>query len=234
MSVRYSLVENLLTEREDDYSAQVYGAISYDRPAIVARMANRGNLLTKVDIEAVLNAYEDEVEMIHDEGSHINTPLVNTSSSVSGTFDGPLDSFDPNRHKYNINTQKGSRLRAVEKRQKLEKTNAVSPQPNIQEVKDTISGKVNDVLTSGGVIEIRGYGLKISGDERCGLWFVPLQGGETVKASIFVENKPSTVIAIIPPLAAGEYNIRIATQYSGGKELKDPKSVIYSKPLTVQ
>ena len=233
MSVKYSLVENLLTEREDDYSAQVHNSVSYDHAAIVVRMANRGNLLTKIDIEAVLNAYTDEVEMILDEGGNINTPLVNTSSSISGVFDGPLDSFDPNRHKYNINVTKGTRLRAVEKRQKLEKTNTVSPQPNIQEVKDSISGKVNDILTPNGVIEVRGYSLKISGDEGCGLWFIPTQG-EAVKATIFIENKPSTVIAIIPPLATGDYNIRIVTQHSGGKELKTPKSVIYPKPLTVQ
>jgi len=181
----------------------------------------------------VLNAYEDEVEMIHDEGSHINTPLVNTSSSVSGVFESPLDTFDPNRHKYNINVTKGTRLRAVEKRQKLEKTNAASPQPNIQEVKDTVSGKVNEELTPNGVIEVRGYGLKISGDERCGLWFIP-SSGEAIKAAIFVENKPSTVIAIIPPLAAGDYNIRIVTQHSSGKDLKQPKAVIYPKTLTVK
>jgi hypothetical protein len=233
MSVKYCLVENLLTEREDDYSAQVHGSISYDNDAIVARMVNRGNLLTKVDIGAVLEAYFNEVEMIHDEGGNINTPIVNTSSSISGVFNGPLDTFDPNRHKYNINTTKGTRLRAVEKRQKLEKTNTITPQPNIQEVKDSISGKVNEDLTPNGVIEVRGYSLKISGDERCGLWFIPTQG-EAIKATIFIENKPSTVIAIIPALAPGNYNIRIVTQHSSGKELKEPKSVIYPKTLTVQ
>ena len=233
MSLKYCLVENLLTERPDDYSAQVHGSISYDNAAIVARMLNRGNLLTKVDIDAVLEAYTSEVEMIHDEGGHINTPLINTSSSISGVFDGPLDNFDPNRHKYNINVTKGTRLRAVEKRQKLEKTNTVVPQPNIQEVKDTISGKINEELTPNGVVELRGYSLKISGDERCGLWFIPAQG-EAIKATIFVDNKPSTVIAIIPALAVGNYNIRIVTQHTGGKELKEPKSVIFPKTLTVK
>ena len=233
MSLQYCLVENLLTERPDDYSALIHGSISYDNVAIVARMLNRGNLLTKVDIDAVLEAYTSEVELIHDEGGHINTPLINTSSSISGVFDGPLDTFDPNRHKYNINVTKGTRLRAVEKRQKLEKTNTVIPQPNIQEVKDTISGKVNEELTPNGVVELRGYSLKISGDERCGLWFIPAQG-EAIKATIFVENKPSTVIAIIPALAAGNYNIRIVTQHTGGKELKEPKSVIFPKTLMVK
>ena len=233
MSVKYSLVENLLTEREDDYSAQVHSSVSYDNAAIVERMIKRGNSLTKVDIEAVLNGYFDEVEMIHDEGGHVNTPLFNSSSSVSGVFDGPLDTFDPNRHKYNINVTKGPRLRTVEKRQKPEKTNTVAPQPNIQEVKDTISGKLNVELTPNGVVEVRGYSLKIAGDEGCGLWFIPSQG-EAVKAAIFIENKPSIVIAIIPPLAAGNYHLRIVTQYTGGKELKEPKTVIYPKALTVK
>ena len=233
MSLKYCLVENLLTEKEGDYSALVISPQSYDRAAVITRMVNRGNLLTKVDIEAVMNALEEEVEMIHEEGAHINMPLLNTSSSISGVFDGPLDVFDPNRHKYNINTTKGTCLRAVEKRQKLEKTNTISPQPSIQEVKDTISGNINGELTPNGVMEVYGYNLKIVGDDiRCGMWFVNDAGVET-KVEILIENKPSKILAIIPNLAHGDYQLKVVTQYSGGTLLKNPKTVIYPKVLSI-
>lgn len=168
------------------------------------------------------------------EGGSINLPLFNTSFSISGVFEGPLDSFDPNRHKLNLNLTKGVLLRDAEKEVSFEKTNAVSPQPQVQEVKDSLSGKINEELTPNGVVEVRGYNIKIAGENAaCGLWFVP-ETGEEVKAALLVENKPATVIAIIPALAAGRWQLKLVTQYStGGVLLKTPKVFVYPKKLTV-
>lgn len=232
--LEYSLTENFLTERPDDYSAQTHSGESYDKEAIISLILRSGNTLTRTDLLAAFNAMEESVVQIVEQGGQINTPLLNISFSISGVFDGPLDSFDPNRHKLNVNTTKGTLLRSAEKRIKPQKTQSVSPQPNIQEVKDTVSGKFNEVLTPNGVVEIRGYNIKLTGENpACGLWFVP-ETGEAVKAEIFVDNKPSTVIAMIPALAAGVYSIRIVTQYSGGKDLREPKTVTYSKELEVK
>lgn len=231
--LKYSLTENLLTERPDDYSAQTHSIASLDKEAIINRMLSRGTLLTRTDIVAVLNNLEETIVDALLEGNNINLPLFNTSFSISGVFEGPLDSFDGNRHKLNVNLTKGTLLRTVEKEIKFEKTNAITPQPQIQEIKDSVSGAVNERLTAGGVVEIRGYNIKITGNQPdCGLWFIP-DSGEAVKATVLIENKPSTLIAMIPALAQGAYRIRVVTQFSGGKELKDPKSVIYNKPLTV-
>ncbi|MDR2011200.1 MAG: DUF4469 domain-containing protein [Bacteroidales bacterium] len=231
--LKYSLLENQLTERPDDYSAQTHSVASLDKEAIINRMLSRGTLLTRTDILAVLNGLEETITDALLEGNSINLPLFNTSFSVSGVFEGPLDSFDGNRHKLNINLTKGVLLRNAEKEVKLEKTNAVSPQPQVQEIKDSISGIVNERLTPQGVIEVRGYNLKIEGnDPSCGLWFVDENGNE-VKADIIIENKPSKVIAIIPALSNGNYQIRITTQYTGGALLKTPKVYVYPKKLSV-
>jgi hypothetical protein len=50
-------------------------------------MLQRGTLLTKTDIIAVFP--------ILPAGSTVNLPLFNTSFSISGVFDSPLDNFDP-------------------------------------------------------------------------------------------------------------------------------------------
>jgi hypothetical protein len=42
MNLKYSLAENLLTEREDDYSVQVHAAASLDIEAVIKRMLQRG------------------------------------------------------------------------------------------------------------------------------------------------------------------------------------------------
>ena len=232
---KYSLVENLLTERPDDYSAQTHSLASLDKEAIITRMLNRGTLLTRTDILAVLNNFEETINEAHLEGYTVTLPLFNTSCSISGVFESPLDSFDGNRHKFNLNLTKGALLRNTEKNVKFEKTNTATPLPNIQEVRDSISATVNEQLTSKGVIEVRGYNLRIEGnDPACGLWIVTAGTNEETKCEILIENKPSKIIALLPALSNGNYQVKVATQYmNSGKFLKAPRQFIYSKTLVV-
>ena len=58
LMLKYSLSENLLTERPDDYSAQAQPTASHDREAIINRMLQRGTLVNRTDIVAVLNNLE--------------------------------------------------------------------------------------------------------------------------------------------------------------------------------
>ena len=231
--LQYSLGDCFLTDRPDDYSATAHASGSYTLDDIINAMLSKGTLVTRTDIVAVLNNFIETVESIIEKGGTVNTPLFNTSFSISGIFEGPLDSFDGSRHKLNVNVTKGIRLRDAEKKVKLEKTNPSVTLPQIQEVKDTISGKVNEQLTPNGVVEVRGYTLKVEGDHpTCGLWFVH-EGGTETKATLFIDNKPAKVLAMIPTLAKGNYQVKIVTQYSGGTLLKTPKTFIYPKILKV-
>jgi nucleoid DNA-binding protein len=232
--LNYSLVENMLTDRPDDYSAQTHSIATLDKEALINRILNKGTLLTRTDILAALNGFEESVAEALLEGYSLTLPLFNTSFSISGVFESPLDTFDGNRHKLNINLTKGTLLRKVEKEVKFEKTNAAAALPNIQEVKDSVSGTVNEKLTKRGVVEVRGYSLKIEGaDAACGLWFVADSGAET-KAEVLVENKPSRIIALIPDLPDGNYQVKVVTQFTGsGTAVKTPKVFVYQKILTV-
>lgn len=232
--LEYSLVENQMTERPDDYSAQTHATGSLDKEAIIARMLNRGTLLTRTDILAVLNNLEETIVDALLEGYLINLPLFNISFSISGVFESLMDNFDGNRHKLNINLTKGVLLRNTEKEVQFQKVLATLPQPQIQEIKDSVSGVVNEKLTANGVVEVRGYNLKIDGeDQTCGLWFVHDNGDET-KAEVIIENKPSKIIAMIPALANGNYRIKVVTQHTGsGTLLKSPRVFTYMKTLTV-
>ncbi|MDR1199701.1 MAG: DUF4469 domain-containing protein [Prevotellaceae bacterium] len=232
--LEYSLHENLLTERTDDYSAQTHSKASYNREQFIDLMLQRGTLMTKTDALAVLNNIEETVAYIVKNGGMINMPLFNTGFSISGVFEGAADVFDPNRHHLHVNISKGTLLRDAEKDVKLTKVNVALPQPQILEVKDSVTGSIDSLLTAGGVIEIVGVNIKIAGENSaCGLYFVDAGGTET-KAVTLVNNKPATVIAIIPALAAGEYHVKIVTQYAAGKDLKEPKTTVYSKLLRLQ
>ena len=232
--LNYSLTENLLTDRPDDYSAQTHSVNSLDKEAVINNILKRGTTLTRTDILAVLNGLEETIADALIEGNNINLPLFNTSFSISGVFESPMDSFDGNRHKLNINLTKGVLLREAEKKVKFEKTNSAAPQPQIQEVKDSITGLYNERLTPGGVVEVRGYNLKIDGDDKsCGLWFIG-DGGSEYKAEVIIENKPARIIAMIPHLKGDVYRVKVVTQFTvGGKFLKLPKVFTYPKALIV-
>ena len=233
--LKYSLRENLLTPAPDDYMAQVADVRSYTLDEIIDLMMEKGTTLTRADVAATLQVYGEVVSAIIKDGSAVNTPLMNTSMSISGVFDGANDSFDKKRHTVNLNITAGTLLRDAVTKVKCEKTEGVSTDPYITEVADIVSGKVNEVLTKGGVVQLTGSRLKFDAkDTAQGIFFVP-ETGNPVRASVIAENKPARVMAIIPAdLPAGTYYIEVRTKIAeGGKALKNLKTGRFAKALTV-
>ncbi len=232
--LKYSLRENLLTPAPDDYMAQVTDTRSYSLEEIIDLMMDKGSTLTRADVAAVLQVYGEVCSSIVADGSALNTPLVNTSMSITGVFNGANDSFDRKRHTVNLNMTAGTLLRDAAAKVKCEKTEGASTDPYITEVADIVSGKVNEVLTKGGVVQLTGSRLKFDQkDEAQGIFFVP-ETGNPVRAAVIAENKPARLMAIIPDLVAGTYYVEVRTKASGGgKPLKAVKTGRCAKPLAV-
>ena len=233
--LKYSLRENLLTPAPDDYMAQVTDVRSYTLDEIIDLMMEKGTTLTRADVAATLQVYGEVVSAIIKDGSAVNTPLMNTSMSISGVFDGANDSFDKKRHTVNLNITAGTLLRDAVTKVKCEKTEGVSTDPYITEVTDIVSGKVNEVLTKGGVVQLVGSRLKFDAkDTAQGIFFVP-ETGNPVRAAVIAENKPARLMAIIPAdLAAGTYYIEVRTKYANAtKQLKTLKIGRFAKPITI-
>ena len=233
--LKYSLRENLLTPAPDDYMAQAADVRSYTLDEIIDLMMDKGTTLTRADVAATLQVYGEVCSSLIKDGAALNTPLMNTSMSISGVFDGANDSFDKKRHTVNLNITAGTLLRDAVTKVKCEKTEGASTDPYITEVADIVSGKVNEVLTKGGVVQLVGSRLKFDAkDAAQGIFFVP-ETGEAVRAAVIAENKPARLMAIIPAdLAAGTYYIEVRSKHSGGgKPLKAVKAGRFAKPLTV-
>lgn len=232
--IKYHLAENHLTDRTDDYMAQVQSTGSFDKEAIVERMLQRGSLLTKTDILAVLNGFDETVQEVIKEGATIALPLFHTGFSISGVFDGPTDSFDSTRHSIKVNISRGTLLREVQGEVKAEKTATPAPSNTIIEVKDSVTGSVNETLSAGGVAEIYGNNIKIAGDNAQNGIFLIAEDGTTTKIATVVQNNPSSLIIMIPSVSAGTYTLSVVTQYAGSnKDLKDSRTVIFNRSLRV-
>ena len=233
--LKYSLRENLLTPAPDDYMAQAADVRSYTLDEIIDLMMEKGTTLTRADVAATLQVYGEVVSAIIKDGSAVNTPLMNTSMSISGVFDGANDSFDKKRHTVNLNITAGTLLRDAVTKVKCEKTESVSTDPYITEITDIVTGTVNTTLTKGGVVQLVGSRLKFDAkDAAQGIFFVP-ETGEAVRAAVIAENKPARLMAIIPAdLAAGTYYIEVRTKIlEGNKSGKTLKTGRFNKALTV-
>ena len=233
--LKYSLRENLLTPAPDDYMAQAADVRSYTLDEIIDLMMEKGSTLTRADVAATLQVYGEVVSAIIKDGSAVNTPLMNTSMSISGVFDGANDSFDKKRHTVNLNITAGTLLRDAVTKVKCEKTEGVSTDPYITEVTDIVTGTVNTTLTKGGVVQLVGSRLKFDAkDTAQGIFFVP-ETGAPVRAAVIAENKPARLMAIIPAdLAAGTYYIEVRTKIlEGNKSGKTLKTGRFNKALTV-
>ena len=232
----YSLRDNPLTEDPNDKLAQLEGVRSFTKEEIIERILKRGNTMTRTDLLAAINAYAEEIAFITEEGNTVNTPLLNTSLSISGVFVNGEDSFDPRRHTLKVNAQAGTALKEAATKIKLNKVQGASAIPWITGVRDTLSAAddTTNALKAGSVIELTGSRLKFdAADTEQGVFFVK-DGAET-RCEKIIENKPSRVLALLPALlAAGEYTVEVRTRNNtNGNPTKAVKKGAFERLVTV-
>ena len=233
--LQYILVDNILTLTPNDCMGQAVNVRSYNMEQIIERILGKYPGLTPAQIKSVLDEFVEEVCRIIEEGSNINTPLFNIQLSISGVFDGVSDNFDSSRHSVKANISAGTRTRQSAKKVKTQKTTVPDPIPLITEVSDTLSNTVNDIITGGGVIQIRGSRLKILPEEtNNGIFLIDDKGVET-KLTTIVDNKPSRLIVMLPAtLEGGTYSLEVRTSFSSsGRPAKNLKTGRFSKDLYV-
>ena len=234
--LKYSLRENLLTPEPDDCMAQVQDVRSYSQDEVIDLMMRRGTTLTRADVAAVLQVYSEVIKEITADGCAVNTPLFNTSFSVSGVFTSMADAFDKSRHSVSVNISAGTTLREAVKSVKTEKTESASTDPYITEAADVVSGAVNSTLTAGGILRLTGSRLKFdASDTAQGVFLVPENGGEAVRCGVVAENKPARAMVMVPAdIAPGAYYAEVRTKLLGNaKATKSLKTGRFGKPLQV-
>jgi len=232
----YSLRDNPLTEDPNDKLAQLEGIHSFTKDEIIERILKRGNTITRTDLLAAINAYEEEIAYITEEGNTVNTPLLNTSLSISGVFVNSEDTFDPRRHSLKVNAQAGVPLKEAASKIKLTKVQGSSSSPWITAVRDTLSDSddTTGALKAGSVIELTGARLKFDPtDSEQGVFLIG-EAGEIRLAKI-IENKPSRVLALLPAdTAAGVYSMELRTKNTGNKtDGKTLKRGSFNRTVTV-
>ena len=229
------LYDNPLTEVEGDFSAKPRLTGSLTNSMVAARIVKQRSEYRLETIVNILDIADQIKAEALGEGRSVIDLLGEYFLSIVGNFNGEQDSYDPKRHTLVVNFKMGKYLRELLQKVEVRVIGAATVGPVINDVLDVTTQTLHTTLTPGSILNIDGENIRIFGSsEENGVYFVPVGGGEPVKATVIAKNNPSELIVQIPALEDGQYYVRVTTQFTNGKqEVKVPRSYDYPHPVQV-
>ena len=220
------LKPNELTPDPTDFNILVesFGSAGIDR--IISEMVADGMELKPETVRNVVTRYNRKCADMTLRGFNVNTGLVHLRATVRGVFFDKK--WDPKRHSVYISITKGQELRTAAANTTVD-IMGVHPNPmSVFSATDLSTGASDGTLTRGFNAEVRGTYIKIAGDDpACGLYLRNAETGEDTKLEqrFIAVNDPSRIMFIVPPdMPEGAYELRIVTQFTTGKPLKNTRS----------
>lgn len=228
--------KNLLTEDPNDYTAVVSINGSVGMSEIVDELVNEGMEVKRETVIDILTRFNRKTAELVVSGYNVNTGLVYMRPIIKGVFYGKT--WNPEVNSVYVTINQGVDLRAAIAETTVEILGEQSDPIEILSLTDTTMGKTDGTLTKGRNAELKGSYLKIAGDHPdCGVTFrnTATQVVTKLAAGDIVLNEPSRLLILVPAsLEAGEYELTVTTQFTGGnKLLKQPRSVILGLPVEI-
>lgn len=194
MSIEYYLTCSELVNQEG-YLARVISGESYEREKIIELMESRGTTLTKTDIRAVLDLFEEVVFDSLLAGHKVNmNGFVNFGVSIGGVF-SRLDNKERDISGENLKLKvipSRSFLKRLRAAAELKRCSEKANIPVITEVEDLASQTKNRLLTRGRQVIIKGSRLGFNdnlADEGIFIYFVKSEQRVRVEYGDRGENK---------------------------------------------
>jgi len=232
------LYDNPLTDDPNDYVARVSSERSLSVADICGSAVSRGGADTSAQtMEHNVKLFLKEMAYLLCDGYSVNTGYFTTSMLIKGVFNSPTEPFNADKHTLVFQFNQGDTLRGELASVGVDIMGVADSGTTIAQVTDVKTGSVNDTVTPNRNLKIRGSKIKLAGDSpNVGVFFINQTTGAStrVDSADVVTNNPSELIIVIPQLAAGKYQLQVVTQFSGNALLKDPRSVMFDKVLTVQ
>lgn len=235
MAIKYSMRPTISENPVDGgvKMAQSSTALNIDTKTLAQEIVRQGTTVRVADAEAVLENLATALAALCARGESVKigkfgfvTPRVKGTRNESGEWINPPKAYLTMR--FDTALQRAFSANAV-----LEEVEAKENSPLVAQVKDGATGLFDSVLTSGGALGIIGKCLKFNptrSDE--GVYFVPAETGETVKAAQILDNRYSRLTVAVPTeLTPGAmYRIRVRARLNNCKTLTESA---YKTVLTV-
>lgn len=228
------LRKNQLTEDPNDYTAQVSSSGSVGVQDVIDELLKEGAELKRETIVDVITRFNRKSADMVLSGYNVNTGLVYMRSIIKGAFYGKT--WNPDVNSVYVSITQGMELRNAVAETTVEILGEQADPLEIISLTDQTTGKTDGTLTKGRNAELKGSYLKIAGDNpSCGISFqnVDTEVITKLEAADIVLNEPSRLLIFVPAaLVAGEYELTVSTQFSGGgKPLNQPRSVTFGLPV---
>jgi hypothetical protein len=235
--IKAFLYPNLLTENPNDFTARVSSERSLGVKDICTQAVTRGGAATtEAAMEHNVNLFLKEMGYQLCDGYSVNTGYFTAAIQIRGVFDSPDENFNPDKHSLLFQFNQGELLRKELPSIEVQIMGVSDTGISIAQVLDVKSGSVNDLLTPDRNLKISGNKLKLAGDHQdVGIYFTNESTRNQTKVDIteIVTNAPSELIIIIPELSPGTYKLSITSQFTGNALLKEPRTTVFDKILTV-
>jgi hypothetical protein len=170
------------------------------------------------------------------DGFPVNTGWFTMHPVIRGAFNSPTAKFNPAEHTVVFDIKQGPLLRKELASVDVQILGVADTALFIAQVTDVKTGNINETLTSNRNLRISGSKIKIAGDNPDnGIFFINVDTQERIMVdpSDVVNNNPSELIIVIPELPAGTYQVGITSQYTPSTLLKEPRTHIFDRLLTV-
>ncbi len=236
--IKAYLYNNFLTkDNPNDFIARTVSEQSLNVKQICESAVSRGGAdVNPAAMEHATELFLKEMAYQMCDGYSINTGYFTAGTQIRGVFDSPLETFNSEKHTILFQFNQGEKLRAEIPNIEINILGVADTSSSIFQVTDVKSGTVNNLLTPGKNLKISGNKIKIAGDNSAnGIFFVNITTNErsSVDTRDLVINNPSELIVIIPALNVGSYTLEVITQYAVGSLLKEPRTAIFDKTLSV-
>ena len=238
-TIKAYLYDNLLTPDPNDFVARVSSERSLSVADICHSAATRGGAdVSDAAMSHAVELFLKEMAYRLCDGFAVNTGYFTAMPVVRGVFLNPNETFDPQRHTLQFQFTQGELMRREIEDVEVKIMGVAETGLYIGQVEDMKSRTVNEVLTPGFNLRVTGTKLRVVGDKPgVGIFFRETVTNTATKVdeADIVVNNPSELMIIIPALPAGTYQLEITTQYStGNKLLKEVRSAVFDRPLTVK
>lgn len=229
------LYDNVLTEKENDYSGKVAITGALHNADVADRIVKAR---TEYRHETILNilgmADNIKVEAIA-EGKSVVDGVGQWLLNISGPLEGENPVFDSQKHKFGVTYTPGKALLDALK-QLVPNFRKAKTGPVINGITDSTTKSVSQILTPNAPAIISGTGLLLKGDDpSVGVYFTPDGADKTpVKVGLIVSNTISQIIIQIPALPDGQYFLSVTTQAGASYSIiKEPRTYQYPILLSV-
>jgi hypothetical protein len=230
------LYPNVL-KNPNDFYAKVATERTVNIKEICKSAVIRGGAdISATAIEHAVLTFLKEMAHLMCDGFSVNTGYFTATVLIKEPFDSPYEKFNPQKHYVLFDFHQGVMLRKELEFVEVEILGVADTTRHVVQVTDVKTVSVNDLLTPNRNLRIAGSKIKIAGtDESVGVYFINQDTAERTKVdpSDIVINNPSELIIVIPDLIPGTYKLEVTSQYAHSLLLKEPRTTVFDRMLTV-